>query len=150
MLTLALSPHVERAVLVGILLSVVVHLWRELALEVPSWTEDETLHLRPRGVLWFGSAVRLEDVSLGLLGDHRDAQRLVVHLGGLGRIDMTGALALRTVLQEAREAGLELEIVDVRPRWDGLVQNVISKEQDPLGMGQPVSKSHDMETSGLR
>jgi SulP family sulfate permease len=133
-LTLALSPHVERAVLVGIGLSIVVHLWRELSLEVPSWTEAETLHLRPRGVLWFGSAARLEDTFLRLLGEHRGATRLLVHLDGLGRIDMTGALALRRVLQEARDAGLVVEVVDVRPRWRGLVENVISKEKDPLGM----------------
>jgi SulP family sulfate permease len=132
-LTLALSPHVERAVLVGIVLSVVVHLWRELSLEIPSWTEAGTLHLRPRGVLWFGSAARLEDTFLQLLGQHRDADRLVVHLDGLGRIDMTGALALRGLLQEARRAGLEVELVDVRSRWRGLVENVISREEDPLG-----------------
>jgi sulfate permease, SulP family len=132
-LTLALSPHVERAVLVGIGLSVALHLWRELSLEVPSWTEDETLHLRPRGVLWFGSAARLEDTFLRLLGQHRDAKRLLVHLDGLGRIDITGALALRGLLQEARSAGLLVEFADVRPRWRGLVENVISEESDPLG-----------------
>lgn len=132
-LTLVLSPHVERAVLVGIALSIVLHLWRELQLEVPSWTEAETLHLRPRGVLWFGSAARLEDTFLRLLGEHPDPRSLVVHLDGLGRIDMTGALALRGLLQEARGAGLAVDIVDVRPRWRGLVENVIAKEEDPLG-----------------
>jgi hypothetical protein len=30
-------------------------------------------------------------------------------------------------------AGLIVDVVDVRPRWHGLVENVISKEQDPLG-----------------
>jgi sulfate permease, SulP family len=132
-LTLALSPHVEQAVLIGIVLAVAVHLWRELQLEVPNWTEGETLHLRPTGVLWFGTAARLEDTFLTLIGRHGDAKRLLVHLDGLGRIDMTGALALRGLLQEARVAGLIVDVVDVRPRWHGLVENVISKEQDPLG-----------------
>jgi SulP family sulfate permease len=131
-LTLALSPHVERAVIVGIALAIAAHLWRELSLEVSSWTEGDTLHLRPRGVLWFGSAARLEDVVLELLAKHPDAGRLAVHLDGLGRIDTTGALALRALLQEAREAGLEVEIVDVRPRWRALVARVIATEEDPL------------------
>jgi hypothetical protein len=48
---------------------------------------------------------------------------------------LTGALALRSVPQEAREAGLAVELVDVRPRWKGLVENVIAKEEDPLGSG---------------
>jgi SulP family sulfate permease len=132
-LTLLLSPHVEQAVLIGIALAVAVHLWRELSLEIPSWTERDALHLRPRGVLWFGTAARLEDVFLALIARHGDANRLLVHLDGLGRIDMTGALALRRLLQEAREAGLAVELVDIRPRWQGLVENVISKERDPLG-----------------
>jgi SulP family sulfate permease len=137
LLTLALAPHVEQAVLIGILLAVGVHMWRELQLEVPSWTEGEALHLRPRGVLWFGTAPRLEDTFLALIGEHSEAKRVLVHLDSLGRIDMTGALALRGLLQEAREAGLGVELVDVRPRWRGLVDNVISQEQDPLGAGRP-------------
>jgi len=131
-LTLALSPHIEKAIAIGVGLAVAVHLWRELRLEVPSWLEDGVLHLRPRGVLWFGSAARLEETFLALLGTVGDAQRLAVHLDGLGRIDITGALALRRLLEEARSAGLAIEIIDIRPRWAGLVENVIERERDPL------------------
>jgi SulP family sulfate permease len=132
-LTLALAPHVERAVIAGVLLAIAIHLWREARLEIASWREEETLHLRPRGVLYFGSERRIEDRFLAALAENRDAERLVVHLDGLGRIDLTGALALRAVLQDAREAGLEVAIRDVRPRWRGLVERVIESEQDPLG-----------------
>lgn len=131
-LTLALAPRVEQAVVVGIALAVAVHLWRELNLDVPGWTEDGTLHIEPRGVLWFGTAPRLEDAFLALVGERADAQRLVLHLGRLGRIDMTGALALRGALQHAREAGLSVEIADVSPRFAGIVENVIAREDDPL------------------
>ena len=131
-LTLALSPHVERALVIGILLSIGLHLRRELSLEVASWSEGRVLHLRPRGVLWFGSARTLEDAVLRLLAEHSEAERLVVHLDALGRIDMTGALALRALLQDAREANVEVEVVDVRPRWRGLVARVIEREDDPL------------------
>jgi SulP family sulfate permease len=132
-LTLALSPHVEQAVVIGIGLAVAIHLFRELALDVPSWREGDALHLRPRGVLWFGTAPRLEDAFLGLVSRHPDAQRLVLHLDGLGRIDTTAALALRTLLREARDAGLAVEVVDVRPRWRRLVEGVILSERDPIG-----------------
>lgn len=131
-LTLVLSPHLERAVLIGIAFSVLIHLWRELSLEAPCWMDGDTLHIRPRGVLWFGSAARLEDVLLRLIGEHPDAERLAVHLDALGRIDTTGALALRALLQQAREAGLVVEIVDVPPRWRQLVARVIEQEEDPL------------------
>jgi SulP family sulfate permease len=133
--TLALTPHVEWAVLIGVGLAVAVHLWRELSLEVATWMESDALHLRPRGVLWFGTAARLEDTFNTLVAEHKEAQRLLLHLDGLGRIDTTGALALRTLLQEAREAGLSVEIVNIRPRWSSLVENVISSERDPLESG---------------
>lgn len=132
-LTLGLSPRIEWAVLIGIVLAVGLHLWRELRLEVIGWREEATLHLRPRGVLYFGSEPRIESGLLDLLAEHPDARRLTVHLDGLGRIDLSGALALRAVLQDARDAGLEVEIVDVRPRWRPLVDNVIASDRDPLG-----------------
>lgn len=132
-LTLALAPRIEWAVLVGITLSVGVHLWRELSLEVPSWTEGATLHLRPRGVIWFGTASRLEDQFVELMAQHPESSSLTVHLDGLGRIDTSGALALRGLLRRAHEAGLTVEIADVRPRWRGLVEHVIEREDDPLG-----------------
>jgi SulP family sulfate permease len=69
---------------------------------------------------------------LSLLERHSEVRQLCVHLDALGRIDTTGALALRSILQGAREAGVEIEIVDVRPRWTGLVHNVIEKEINPL------------------
>jgi SulP family sulfate permease len=132
-LTLALAPHLEWAVLAGISLAFAVHLWRELRLDMPYWITDETLHLRPRGVLWFGTAARLEELLLQLVAEEQHVRRLRVHLDGLGRIDMTGALALRNSLDEARSAGLVVEIVDVQPAWRELVENVISRQQDPLG-----------------
>jgi sulfate permease, SulP family len=132
-LTLALAPHIERAVVAGVLLSIAVHLWREQRIEVASWREGATLHMRPRGVLYFGSERRMQDEFLALVAQHPDATRLVVHLDGLGRIDLTGALALRAVVHDARGAGFEVEIRDIRPRWRALVERVIESEEDPLG-----------------
>jgi SulP family sulfate permease len=132
-LTLVLAPNVERAVIAGTGLAIALHLWRELRLELVTWREEETLHIRPRGVLWFGTEGRLEKALLRALADDSDARRLSLHLDGLGRIDITGALALRAVLQDARDGGLEVEIVDIRPRWQQLVERVIEREEDPLG-----------------
>jgi SulP family sulfate permease len=132
-LTLALAPHVELAVLAGIGLSVAVHLLRELSLDVDSRMEGTALHLTPRGVLWFGNARILEDAFLRALADHVAARHLVVHLDGLGRIDLSGALALRTLLADARAAGLETAVADVPPRARRVVSRVVLKETDPLG-----------------
>ncbi len=40
---------------------------------------------------------------------------------------------LQAVAAIAREAGLAVEILDVRPRWRRLVARVIEREDDPLG-----------------
>jgi sulfate permease, SulP family len=111
--TLVLAPRVDLAVVAGIALAVLVHLWRELRVSVPSWTAGAELHLRPQGVLFFASTPPLEETFTRLLAAHPAAERLVVHCDGLGRIDLTGALALRTVLGDARAAGMDVQLVDV-------------------------------------
>ena len=123
--TLALSPHVERAVLLGIGLSIAVHLWRELSLELDTWIDGETLHVKPLGVLWFATASGLQSSVLRLLAERRDLSRLQIHLDGLGRLDVTGALTLQTLLEDAGRAGLDAAVVDVPPAAERLVARVL-------------------------
>jgi len=132
-LTLALAPRVERAVLLGIGLAIAVHLWRELHITVPHWTEGDTLHLRPRGVLYFASAPALEETFTRLLAEHVDARALVVHCEGLGRVDLTGALALKAVLDDAAAAGIETELREVPPQAQAVISRVL---QPPPGPGR--------------
>ena len=44
-------------VLIGVALAVGIHLYRELTVTASSELRDNTLHVRPRGVLWFASQV---------------------------------------------------------------------------------------------
>jgi len=124
-LSLVLAPRLDRAVLIGIGLAVAVHLWRELHVDVPSWTEADVLHLRPSGVLYFASAPPLEEMLTHSLAAHPEANHLVVHCERLGRIDLTGALALREVITDARAAHLAVEIIDVPPQARRLLSRVI-------------------------
>jgi SulP family sulfate permease len=124
-LTIAFAPQVGQAVLVGIVLAVAVHLRREILISVPSWTEGDAVHLKPKGVLYFGSVAGLERTFMAILHDHPRANRLVVHLDGLGRVDVTGALALCSLLSEAEEAGLTACIVDVPPQAARIVARVL-------------------------
>jgi SulP family sulfate permease len=124
-LTLALAPQVGQAVLVGILLAVAVHLRREILISVPSWTEEDAVHLKPKGVLYFGSVASLERTFMATLHDHPGVRRLVVHLDGLGRVDVTGALALCSLLAEAEEAGLSACVVDIPPQAARIVGRVL-------------------------
>jgi len=119
-------------VLAGIGLALAIHLARELTLDIHTRADDTTLHLRPSGVLWFGSAHVLEDRFVELLAIHADASQLKVYLGGVGRVDLSGALALRRIVQDARSAGLEVELVDVPPRARRWVRSLIEPQDDPI------------------
>ncbi len=112
-LTLVLSPHIEQAVLLGMVMAGAVHLWRELTPGVEASRDGDTLHLRPSGVLWFGSAPALEDAFLACLADEPDVTSVVVDCGGLGRIDLTGALGLADLREQVTRAGLEMTIEGV-------------------------------------
>jgi SulP family sulfate permease len=76
-------------------------------------------------VLWFGAAQALEDRILDELATRRGVQRLVLDLGALGRLDITGAMALRAVIDEARRAGISAELAGVHARDRRLVERVI-------------------------
>lgn len=111
--TLLLSPKVDRAIILGITLSALVHLWRELKPEVTSERRGDTLILEPSGVLWFASAPAVEDRLFALLAEEPDVTRVIVRCGGLGRIDLSGAYALAEMVEQARRAGLEMTLEDV-------------------------------------
>lgn len=124
-LTIVMSPHVERAVAIGIGLAVAVHLWRELRMDLETSVEGDVVHVYPSGVLWFATAASLEDRFVALLAEHRGLSRLVVHLEGAGRFDLSAALALRNALDFAEEVGLEVSVCDVPPHARRLVREVL-------------------------
>jgi SulP family sulfate permease len=111
--TLALSPHIERAVLIGIALSAAVHLWRELTPHVTAEREGDTLVVEPSGVLWFASAPAMEDLLFDRIADEPDVDKVVIRCTGLGRIDLTGAYVFYETLEHAERAGLDMRIEEV-------------------------------------
>lgn len=123
-LTLALSPRIDEAVLIGIGMGVAVHLVRELRVDVDARTEGDTLYIRPAGVLYFGSANRLSEALLDEIARHPEAMRLVVDLSGIGRLDYTGAMALRSLADQARDAGMEVEVIGVTPPSRRIIDSV--------------------------
>lgn len=125
-LTLALAPQIQVAIVVGVVLSIVAHLRRELMLTAPHWVEGDSLHLRPLGVLYFGSAHLLEDQVTDLLSDHPDVDRLVVHMDRLGRVDVTGALALRSLIEDLREVDVTTVVTDLTATSHTIVDRVLS------------------------
>lgn len=114
-ITLAAAPRIEWGIIAGVLLSLAVHLWREMRLELESSVEGQVLHVWLRGVLYFASAPALEQRLLSLLAEHPEASTVVLHMHGLGRVDLTGLLALRTVIEQAGESGTDIRLADIPP-----------------------------------
>lgn len=133
-MTLLLAPRIEQAVLLGMLASVVLHLWRELEPEVLTRREGDTLHVTPSGVLWFASAPILDDTILDVVAQEREIRRVVVHCGGLGRIDITGALTLADMLDTLRAAGLEVRVQGVPPHAARVLGN-LARHRHASGLG---------------
>lgn len=130
--TVLLAPRLDWAVLTGIGLSIVVFLWRAMQLEIDVTITDGTLRFVPRGELWFGTAQRLDTALVDALAAHPDARRLRIQLDRLGRIDTTGALVLRSVLDQARDAGLEASVDGIPPQSQQLTDRILTPAQDPL------------------
>ncbi|MDP2959134.1 MAG: SulP family inorganic anion transporter, partial [Longimicrobiales bacterium] len=124
-LALVLAPRLDQAVLVGIVLSLGVHAWREMKPRLETWTEGDTLHARPEGVLWFGSAHVVERALLDLLGRDERPTRVALHLRGLGRIDLSGALGLQQLIDDARLAGVAVELVEVPAHAERILERVL-------------------------
>jgi SulP family sulfate permease len=127
LLTLALAPHIEHAVLLGIGLAIVVHLWREFRVDNISWLEGGTLHLRPQGILWFGSAEILKHSALDLIADHRDVDGVILHMERLGRVDLTAACAVQSLVRDLQEAGIAVCLDGVKEQTAPALRTVLSE-----------------------
>lgn len=124
-LTLTLAPHVDWAIAAAVVLSVLIHLWRELRLDLEASVEGVRLELVPQGVLWFGTARRLEDKFVDVLAGRAEVTELVIRLDALGRIDLTGALALKSLIDDARHAGLAVTVRGAPRHADRVLRRVL-------------------------
>ena len=135
--TLALSPRIDLAVLLGVGLSILVHLWREMSTHVTTHYDDGVLRMEPSGVMFFGSTPRLAESLMTALADEPETQEVVVDVSRLGRIDYMAAEALKGVVDEARDAGIEAHIVGVQDHSIRIMTKVFGDDSALSGPGLP-------------
>lgn len=126
LLCLLLAPRIDEALMLGILVSLPIHVWRDRRAGFHSWIEGPVLHLEVTGILWFASAPRLEEALISRLTDSGTFSEVVLHLEGLGRGDLTGALVLRHVVEETRALGIPSSLEGVPSHARGLIDNVFA------------------------
>jgi SulP family sulfate permease len=124
-MTLALAPHIEQALILSVVLSLGVHVWREVTPGYRVSVGEGELHLELSGVLWFGSAPILGRELLGHLEEAEEVSRVVVDLSGLGRIDVTGALLLREIREDVQQAGMSLVLTNVPDHAQRILSRVL-------------------------
>lgn len=112
-LVLLLAPRIDHAVLIGIGMGIIVHLVREMRVDLEARIIETTLRLRPGGVLYFASVQTLNEEFTRQLQGHPEAERLEIDLSGAGRLDYTSAVVLKQLADDAGAAGLEVRLVNV-------------------------------------
>jgi len=112
---LVASPRIELGVLVGVVLSIGVHLFRELQVTADSTIDGDRLDIRPKGVLWFATVPQIGRVIRTEVATHPELARIVIDLSGIGRLDYTGAAELARIVAELEVSGLDVTIVEVQP-----------------------------------
>ena len=112
--TIFSAPRVERGVLVGVALALLVHLFRELKVTSPYVRVENTLTIAPEGVLWFATIPGVERQIRSHSAEYEEIERIVLDLAGVGRLDYSAAAALRRIVEEMREAEIEVEIINIR------------------------------------
>jgi SulP family sulfate permease len=115
---LASAPRVERGVAAGFVLSLLVHLYRELSITVDAEVRDETLVIRPHGVLWFATVPAIDAKIRNHIADNPDVSSILLNLGAVGRLDFSGAAALARISEESAAVGIPVHFSNISPNCD--------------------------------
>jgi sulfate permease, SulP family len=140
LLTILLSPHVEQAVLLGILAAIGVHLWKEFRLRLDSHMVGDTLEIRPEGVLWFGSAESLHSEVIGLVAEHPEARKVNLRLDHFGRVDLTAAFVLERLIRELRESGMHVRVTGAHPETARALYRVLEHDETEVTPASPTER----------
>lgn len=137
MATLALDPRIDRAIILGIGISIGIHLWRELNVYVdvetlfvknaedPEGKDTQVLHITPHGVLWFGSITKLSEQILDTIAHHPTIDDVQINLQGIGRLDLTAAGELAQISVDARRNGAIVTFQGIPPHAVRLFRLII-------------------------
>lgn len=123
-LTLVLAPRVDYAIVLGIMLALFTHLYREAQLGVRVEREGDQVTMRFDGVLWFGSLQSLERALQRLETDLEGIERVVLDTTRLGRVDFSALMLLYDAEQRLSDSGLEVKIEGLYGRGEMIMGRI--------------------------
>jgi MFS superfamily sulfate permease-like transporter len=128
--TLVFAPHLERGILVGVTLSILVFLYKSMRPKVVdlSLGTDRVLHdsvasglaecryidvVRFDGPLFFANASYLEDQIRNRRRTKKELKHIIISASGINDIDASGEEALSLTIERVRSAGIDISLSGV-------------------------------------
>ncbi|MBU4011513.1 MAG: STAS domain-containing protein, partial [Proteobacteria bacterium] len=128
--TLAFAPHLDKGIMVGVVLSLCVFLYNSMRPKVASLSlhDDEALRdstvfglkqchhidmVRFDGPLFFANASYLEDQITDRLMNKKDLKHIVIVCNGINDIDASGEETLSLVVERTRSGGVDISFSGV-------------------------------------
>jgi MFS superfamily sulfate permease-like transporter len=128
--TLVFAPHLDRGIIIGVGLSILVFLYKSMRPKVVdlSLDVDRTLHdavasglrecryidvVRFDGPLFFANASYLEDQIRNRRRSKKDLKHIIISAGSINDIDSSGEQALSLTIDRVRSAGIDISLSGV-------------------------------------
>ncbi len=130
--TLLMAPHLDKGILIGAALAVVLYLYRtmkprvaELGRHADGTLRDVKVHpnlptsrnviaLRFDDSLYFANAVHFEEAVLDALAAKPDAKYVLIVANGINQIDATGEEIVRHLVERLRAAGVTMVLCGLK------------------------------------
>lgn len=159
--TLLAAPHLDKGILIGASLAIVLYLYRTMKPRVAILgryhdgtlrdikvnpglaTSKHVVALRFDGSLYFANVAHFEDAVLEAVADYKEAKYVLIVGDAINQIDASGEEVVHHLVERLRESGVEIlfsglkrQIIDVM-RETGLLeligtQNIFSTENRAL------------------
>ena len=130
LMTLAFAPHLDKGIMIGVVLSLAVFLYKSMRPNVStlSRTADDALKnsvvhglkecqyidmIRFEGPLFFANASYLEDQITERIQNKKSLKHIVIVANGMNDIDASGEEVLSLVVSTVRSAGLDISFSGV-------------------------------------
>jgi SulP family sulfate permease len=147
--TLAFAPHLDKGIMVGVVLSLLVFLYKSMRPTVASLArhEDQSLRcvethglkeceyiavVRFDGPLFFANASYLEDQIMELMSTKKNLKHIVIVSNGINDIDASGEEVLSLLVDRIRSAGLDISLSGVNES----VMAVLKRTHFPAKIGE--------------
>lgn len=109
--TLITPPQLQYAVLVGVVLSIVLHVVKPLRIDVRG-RDDETLHLEANGLLWIASIGKLRRLITQMIEADSGSGPVELSLGNIPAIDSSIAAAIAHGSKAATSSSRTFTVID--------------------------------------